>query len=274
MAEFLTYDVKVYDQFIHKFAERYVDQRSAKQVDFGNLDPTFLQDCGFNIHNLETVIRRNSVAIDFKREQGLKPNILNDIYRSDLGELLMTYYFEEKIGKDKRFIIPLKNISNRELAHLPGRGLDAIGYRMTNDKIEILLGEAKVSAQQQSPPAVVDQTNDSIYNTQKLHHNDRLMILRKLSDYCRRLGAQDVIVLGCAILYMNNNQEDKYSLTLGCTLIRDYNCSQTDDFGKMKSKQAEFEPDNIHFVVLSFTQKTIDETVDLFYKEVQKMTRQ
>ena len=62
------------------------------------------------MEKLKQVIRKNAVAVDFKREQGLAPAILNDIYRSDLGELLMTYYFEEKIGEDKRFIIPLKNI--------------------------------------------------------------------------------------------------------------------------------------------------------------------
>lgn len=122
-------------------------QRSETNVDIDSLDSSQLNDCGFNVEKLKQVIRKNAVAVDLKREQGLTPAILNDIYRSDLGELLMTYYFEEKIGEDKRYVIPLKNISSRELAQLPGRSLDAIGYRIDNGLFNILLGEAKVSEQ-------------------------------------------------------------------------------------------------------------------------------
>ena len=61
------------------------------------------------------------------------------------------------------FIIPIKNITFRERAELPGRGLDAIGYkRLSDDKVEILLGEQKVSADKKTPPPVVDTTKDSI----------------------------------------------------------------------------------------------------------------
>lgn len=209
-----------------------------------------------------------------KREQGLAPTILNDIYRSDLGELLMTYYFEEKIGEDKRFIIPLKNISSRELAQLPGRSLDAIGYRIDNGLFNILLGEAKVSEQRKTPPDVVHMTEDSIYKSQKKHHDDLPMVIQKLSDYCRKLGAEDFMTFACAVLCMKTGQTDKYTLTFGCTLIRDFTCCGEKDYGKMQTNVSDFNPNDVHFVVLSFTQKTISETVDLFYKEVQKTIKQ
>jgi hypothetical protein len=93
--------------------------------------------------------------------------VLTDIYRSDLGELLLTYYFEEKLPQNERFIIPYKNIPNRELASQPGRGLDAIGYRLNKDRIQLLVGEGKVSFQQKNPPDVVDYNKDSIYHIQK-----------------------------------------------------------------------------------------------------------
>ena len=138
MPEFVQLDVKVFDKFIKKFSERYILQRSETNVDIDSLDSSQLNDCGFNVEKLKQVIRKNAVAVDLKREQGLTPAILNDIYRSDLGELLMTYYFEEKIGEDKRYVIPLKNISSRELAQLPGRSLDAIGYRIDNGLFNLL----------------------------------------------------------------------------------------------------------------------------------------
>lgn len=274
MPEFVKLDVKVFDKFIQKFSERYISQRTETQVNLDSLDSSQLDDCGFNVEKLKQVIRKNAVAVDLKREKGLAPAILNDIYRSDLGELLMTYYFEEKIGEDKRFIIPLKNISSRELAQLPGRSLDAIGYRIDKELFNILLGEAKVSEQKKTPPDVVHTAEDSIYKSQKKHHEDLPVVIQKLSDYCRKLGAEDFIAFACAVLYMQTGQTDKYTLTFGCTLIRDYTCCSEKDFGKMQTDVSEFDPNDVHFVVLSFTQKTISETVDLFYQEVQKTVRQ
>ena len=273
MFEFVKLDVKVFDKFIKKFSERYISERAETQVNLDSLDSSQLDDCGFNVEKLKQVIRKNAVAVDLKREQGLTPAILNDIYRSDLGELLMTYYFEEKIGEDKRFIIPLKNISSRELVQFPGRSLDAIGYRIDKGLFNILLGEAKVSEQKKTPPDVVHLTDDSIYKSQKKHHEDLPMVIQKLSDYCRKLGAEDFVTFACAVLYMETGQTDKYSLTFGCALIRDYTCCNGSDFGKMQTNVSEFDPNDVHFVVLSFTQKTISETVDLFYKEVQKTVR-
>ena len=91
------------------------------------------------------LIKSNSTFVDPIREIGEVPSIINDIYRSDLGEILTTYYFEEKLPEGERFIIPLKNISMRERFDMPGRGIDAIGYRLEEDgKIELLLSEAKV----------------------------------------------------------------------------------------------------------------------------------
>ena len=275
MPEFVQLDVKVFDKFIEKFSERYINQRSeTTNVNIDSLDSSQLSDCGFNVEKLKQVIKENAVAVDLKREQGLAPTILNDIYRSDLGELLMTYYFEEKIGEDKRFIIPLKNISSRELAQLPGRSLDAIGYRIDNGLFNILLGEAKVSEQRKTPPDVVHTTEDSIYKSQKKHHDDLPMVIQKLSDYCRKLGAEDFMTFACVVLCMKTGQTDKYTLTFGCTLIRDFTCCGEKDYGKMQTNVSDFNPNDVHFVVLSFTQKTISETVDLFYKEVQKTIKQ
>jgi hypothetical protein len=69
---------------------------------------------------------------------------------------------------------------------------------------------------------------------------------------------------------MSQGMDDKYSITYGCTLIRDYECvNEQTDFGKMKTNAVEFEPGEVHFSVLSFQNKTIQETVKLFYEKVQ-----
>ena len=43
--------------------------------------------------------------------------------------------------------------------------------------------------------------------------------------------------------------------------------NEAKDFGKMQSLAHEFEPGLVDFAIFSFTEKTIDETVDLFYQK-------
>lgn len=267
-------DIPVIDSFIKKFAEMYLKQRSQTQFDISSINEQVLyKNLGFGTDALKQIITKNTIPIDKKREQGLEPKALNDIYRSDLGELLMTYYFEEKLPDGERFVIPMKNITFRERAELPGRSLDAIGYRKIGDtQVEILLGEAKVSADKKSPPPVVDSTNDSIYNTQLNHKNRVPIVVQRLSDYARRLNTKDAEILGFAIISIEHQLTDNFSITYGCTLVRDHTCvNESSDFGKMKTNQSDFEPGKVHFSLLSFSDKTIKDTVNSFYSKVQEL---
>lgn len=269
-------DVRVFGKFIDKFAQKYVEQRFS-------LTPAAIEEAlkvsdglgvGFDLSQIKNIVRQNSVFVDPIRERGETPNPVNDIYRSDLGELLVTYYFEEKLNDSQRYIIPAKNISTRERYDMPGRGIDAIGYRIKdNGTYELLISEAKVSGQKQNPPAVVDQTEDSIYKTQKNYHDNSDVLIQRLVEYSKNLQGQDLIAILCVIVDFKN-KTNKCDITYGCGLIRDYTCvDETKDFGKMKSHAEEFDPGNIHFAILSFTEETIDSTIDLFYKKVQELAK-
>ena len=73
---------------------------------------------------------------------------------------------------------------------------------------------------------------------------------------------------------MAKGNSDKYEVTYGCGLVRDFNCvDESKDFGKMKALDHEFKPGNVEFVIFSFTEKTIDETVELFYQKVKELTK-
>lgn len=271
-------DVRVFDKFIEKFAARYIEQRTKMSSAISNESLTLAKslDCEFDVDNLLEIIKRNSTAKDFDREAGKQPGVLKDIYRSDLGELLTTYYFEEKVEENRRFLIPLKNITYRERYDMPGRGIDAIGYRMDKSKTNILIGEAKVSAQKSNPPSVVDANKDSIYQTQKTYHDNEEIVVQRLSDYVRRLSAssEHFIAIAGVVINMTKGNTDKYEITYGCGLVRDFNCvDESKDFGKMKSLVNEFKPGNVEFVIFSFTEKTIDETVELFYQKVKELTK-
>ena len=269
-------DVRVFGKFIDKFAQKYVEQRipltsaaieEALKVSEG-------LGVGFDLSQIKSILRQNAVPADLVRERGEIPNPVNDIYRSDLGELLTTYYFEEKLDESSRYIIPAKNISIRERYDMPGRGIDAIGYRIKDDgTYELLISEAKVSGQKQNPPAVVDQTEDSIYKTHKNYHDNTDVLKQRLVEFSKNLKGQDLIAILCIIVDIEN-ETNKYAITYGCGLIRDYTCvDETRDFGKMKSHAEEFDPGNIHFAILSFTEETIDSTIDLFYKKVRELAR-
>ena len=271
-------DVRVFDKFIEKFVTRYIEQRTKMSSAISNESLTLAKslDCEFDVDNLLEIIKRNSTAKDFDREAGKQPEVLKDIYRSDLGELLTTYYFEEKVEENRRFMIPLKNITYRERYDMPGRGIDAIGYRMDKPKTNILIGEAKVSAQKSNPPSVVDANKDSIYQTQKTYHDNEEIVVQRLSDYVRRLSAssEHFIAIAGVVINMTKGNSDKYEITYGCGLVRDFNCvDESKDFGKMKSLVHEFKPGNVKFVIFSFTEKTIDETVELFYQKVKELTK-
>lgn len=272
MDRFKSFDVKVFDAFIDKFAERYVQQRSSVSPEI--MDKAAALDCGLDTTALLKIIRSNSCFVDPDREAGRTPSPVNDIYRSDLGELLTTYYFEEKLPEGERYIIPLKNISTRERYDMPGRGLDAIGYRVEPDgSYTLLLSETKVSDEKRNPPQVVHSTDDSIFKTQKAHHDELPMVLQRLTDYVRKVSSvNEFAVLGCIVVLMNNGAADRVKVTYGCGLVRDYNCVDKErDFGKMKTQAEDFRPGEVDFAIFSFTQKTISETVDLFYHKVQEI---
>lgn len=268
-------DIKVSDSFIVKFSEMYIKQRSEARFDYNKLDESLLfQKHGFDSTQLKKIITKNAVAKDSIRDDGKKhATVLTDIYRSDLGELLLTYYFESKLPEEERFIIPHKNITNRELADQPGRGLDAVGYRIKDNRITLLVGEAKVSYQQKNPPDVVDYTNDSIYKTQIKFKNNKALLVKKLSDYSRGLTDEAAEKMGLVLLLLEFGKEKEFDLVFGCSLLRDVSCVKiNEDFGKFYTQQTDFDPHHITFCIMNLD-KNISETIDLFYEKVQELCK-
>lgn len=271
--QFLKSDIAISNEFIIKFSEMYVKQRSETKFNYDTLDESLLfQKHGFDSKHIKKIITKNSVAKDLIRDDGkLHKTVLNDIYRSDLGELLLTYYFENKLTENERFTIPHKNITNRELAGQPGRGLDAIGYRIVDDRISLFIGEAKVSHQKKNPPDVVDYTHDSIYNTQIKFKNDKKLLINRLSDYCRNLTDEAAEKIGLVLLLLEFDKEKEFDIVFGCALLRDVSCVKiNDDFGKFYTQKTDFDPHQITFCIMNFD-KNISETIDLFYEKVQEL---
>ena len=203
-----------------------------------------------------------------------------DIYRSDLGELMMVHFFEEKIGEvfpdENAFIIPLKNLYDRERQDLPGRGIDAIGYRSSETgKITLLLGEAKVSEDKNNPPGVVAGNKDSIYKTHQKHKSDTKALTARLVKYIQKLQNNPDAFgkLLSIFVWLTKGENDQFDTVYACCLVRDSDCVNVEkDFGKVQQDQASFEPGLVHFVMPVFT-KPIGEMVSLFEEKVQELAQ-
>lgn len=272
---YIKHDVRVFDKFIEKFARKYIEQRSASKIpDIDDILSTAESiGSGFDLSQIKSVVQRNSVYVDPIREAGKTPQAVKDIYRSDLGELLTTYYFEEKLDEKERYIIPAKNISTRERYDMPGRGIDAIGYRIHEDgQTELLIAEAKVSGQQANPPSVVDSADDSIYKSLKNYHDHHEILEQRLVEHLKYVPQNEMMAILCFVIDIENGKTPV--ITYGCGLVRDHTCvDEALDFGKMKQNATDFGTGNIHFAIFSFTEETIESTVDLFYKKVMELTK-
>lgn len=71
MDRFEELKVRIFDRFIDKFAERYVQQRSVVPVSV--LEQAAALDCGLDIEALMKVIRNTSCYVDPEREAGHTP---------------------------------------------------------------------------------------------------------------------------------------------------------------------------------------------------------
>lgn len=279
---FIKSDLSVDDAFIELCAKKYIECRGTIAADpLVVCNQPVFKNTGFGVDNLQKVIDKYTLP----KRPGVgskKPKHL-DIYRSDLGELLMTMFFEEELAKkwpgksavidsDGNFIMPLKNIWDREINDSPGRGIDGVGYRYKEpSKPTLFLGESKVSSEKNNPPRVVDKSSDSIYKTQKMHADDKEYLLRKLTNHCKKVDTEHVAVYGVIIMSIDFDIVDGFDIVYGCCMVRDSSCVKTDeDFGMLMTHKNEFEPNAVYFYIPSFD-KPIEEVVELFYDAVQKL---
>lgn len=268
---YLKYDIQVNDQSISRFAQEYIRLRSTPRFDIKELaeDPLF-RDTGFSVEKLMKVIQEATIP-----KRGKSPSQL-DIYRADLGEMIMYEFFEKEIERlcpgEELFLVPFKNINDREIADAPARGNDLIGYKDKKGHITLLLGEAKVSEEKANPPQVVHAKDDSLFKTHLMHKTDKEYLLRKLGEFVKKLDNKHKAPIAAVLLAMHDDINNVYDVVFGCCLVRDSHCvDEGKDFGKLKSEQQMFEPGRVTFVIPCFD-KSITETTELFYNAVHKTT--
>ncbi len=253
-------NITVSDEYITNLANKYIELRSKFIVDE---DHPIFKNLGFSTDALKEIIRQSSKPI---RVGDDKRKAYNDIYRSDLGELLLTIYFEEEQATEN-FILPLKNLWDRELVDLPGRGFDGIGYRTSLGKIELLLGEAKVS-NEDSTPQVVDSKEDSIFKTHLKNRTDKAYLERRIANYAKKLTGDHAAVMHYVLFCLSTDNNTAFEVVYGCCLVRDSSClNDPKDFGKLKTETDSFRPGKVQFAIYSYD-KNIEYVIDLFHSKI------
>lgn len=265
---------EITDSFVDRYAEEYINLRSGGPFEAESLAQSGLvDDLDFDTSTIERLFQRHTMPERIRAIAGDR-NSYRDIFRSDLGEMLLTYYFERGIesvtfqsGMEKAFTIPLKNIYDRETNHLPGRGLDLVGYRI-EPTLTLLLGEAKASHEKRNPPQVVNQANDSIYHSQKKNKDDSSYLIKRLANFAKKLRGNDFTALSAILLHLDQGNSNGFHTVYGCCLVRDDSCVKVPgDYGKLDSRRAEFEPGEVHFVIPIF-ELPLHDVVDLFHGAV------
>ncbi|MGA1813832.1 hypothetical protein VH571_15725 [Frondihabitans sp. 4ASC-45] len=189
------------------------------------------------------------------------------VIRSDLAEALMGYLGEKLHG----YLYGYRSTRDRELVHLPGRGVDQIGVTTSvdsagRDVVVVLIGEAKVSAEAKSPPAVVETKDDSLRNQHLDHMSDMDKLIGKIAGASRRARGDAFMLFQVALAHLEKGNHDQVHLRSASLLVRPAGHGAETDFGSFRSAPDDFHPGKVDFMIVRTDAADIEATIDLFHQ--------
>lgn len=190
-----------------------------------------------------------------------------NVVRSDFGELLCYMLHEHYYGT----LFGAKSICFRELRDSAGRGIDAIGIE-PDGLLTLVLCEVKVSDEKDSPPGVVDSSDDCL-SKQHRHHLDNLLedaTKEKVWRAMRFTRDDDIAdLLSIAATYLEEKQLDKLRIISSSVLIRPKTKYTLADFGSFRKKPNKYDPASIRFLIACIP-SDIDDIINKWYDVVEK----
>ena len=189
------------------------------------------------------------------------------VERSDFGEVALALAGEELRG----YRYGYRSTRDRDLVALPGRGIDQIGVKRVSlqgqEMIVVSLGEAKVSAQVDGIPKVVQGGDDSLWEQHADHVGKSNETAGKLYGAARQSTdeeTQNLLFLAAALWEKGVFNR----LIVKCTsmLVRPSHGGAS-DFGKFRTDSSSFAPAEIDFMVLRLDEEDIESFIDGFLSE-------
>lgn len=219
---------------------------------------------GITVMDVEGIRQRlKNATVPKRRTFKTKREMNLDVIRSDLGETLSFMLLDEMYATKFGY----KSVRDRELIQLPGRGIDAVGIESGNP-LTLVLGETKVS-NEDSPPQVVDYTDDSLKAQHMKHLKDTKTTAGKIWNLSRHILDVELRNLYfLAAIYLEEQRWDQLRIVACCVLVRPRDKYQKSDYGSFRAKPANFAPADIRFLIVCLP-SDIDTSITDWYESVQ-----
>jgi len=187
-----------------------------------------------------------------------------DTARNELGEVICYAALEEIFDA----LLPAKRVRHKEIPQLMSRGMDALGLSrdpQAAHELRLYLSETKASSSAQSPPAVVDQTNDSLHVQLRDAVRTRTKVTSEPSRALKyTAGADRELVARAMILWA----KDDLATTVVPFLLRPRDKHGADGFGAFRTDPTAYAPAHVAFCLVR-----IEDTIEALAQAVYQQAR-
>lgn len=187
-----------------------------------------------------------------------------DTARNELGEVICYAALEEIFGA----VLPAKRVRHKEIPQLMSRGMDALGLvhdPQAAHELRIYLSETKASSSTQSPPGVVDQTDDSLHVQLRDAVHKRTRVTSELARVLKYTdGTHRDLVARAIVLWA----KDDLATTVVPFLLRPRDKHGAGDFGAFRANPSAYAPAHVAFCLVR-----VDGTIEALAQAVYQRAR-
>lgn len=187
-----------------------------------------------------------------------------DTARNELGEVICYAALEELFAAT----VPAKRVRHKEIPHLMSRGMDALGLAddaQAAHRLRLYLSETKASSSAESPPPVVDSTDDSLHAQLREAIQTRTRVASELSRALKYTSGGDRERVARAMILWGTG---KLATTVVPFLLRPKDRHGADDFGAFRADPSAFAPAHVAFCLVR-----IDGTIEALSQTVYQQAR-
>jgi hypothetical protein len=187
-----------------------------------------------------------------------------DTARNELGEVICYAALEELFAAT----LPAKRVRHKEIPYLMSRGMDALGLAhdpQADHELRLYLSETKASSDSQSPPPVVDQTEDSLHNQLRDAIQTRTKVASELSRALKYTAGDDRDRVARGMVLWSTG---KLATTVVPFLLRPKDKHGDGDFGAFRADPSAFAPADVAFCLVR-----IDGTIEALAHDVYQQAR-
>ena len=255
--EYYCYDIKLdteNDEQLKKLAST-VRKCYTKLEDLRDSLPT---DCPLNTDIVKQIINQRIPYWIDSRESRFQ------VVRSEFGEIICRFVLEDCFNID----IHLSRLYNKERPLLNTRGIDVLGIK-TNSEPILILGEAKVSKDQKSPPGVVSGSDGSCLEKKVPELLDNTSVIKEeLCYYIEHIDNEENRTKYIKMMIQLAKNPNNLAIIGVPFLLRDAECYTISDVGELLDYESS-DRRKVRFIIVK-----IKKDVNNLSKKIYKIARE